>query len=66
MNSEIHRNNRTLFRVKLTCGCLVTSRTYPMRASKLNCSSGLGHGYLLPWTECTESNGKTTVNNWKG
>lgn len=48
---------RAKLRVKLTCGCTVRARSFPWPRQFFGCDSGLGHGYRLHWTECTDEKG---------
>lgn len=49
--SVTHRKRSKLFRISLTCGCIVLSRTTPrVPGSKFICTSGQAHGYSLGWT----------------
>ncbi|MEU6235926.1 hypothetical protein [Kitasatospora sp. NPDC047058] len=49
-------------RITLTCGCIVKARITPIGPNvHYGCTSGLGHGYCLPWVRWTD--GITVLTN---
>lgn len=58
-----HGRTKARVIVQLTCGCRVKSRVVPFGNASMGCTSGLGHGYNLRWTEACEEGGKTFYND---
>lgn len=52
------------YRVTLACGCTVTARDMPPGyTTRYICRNGLGHGYRLAWTSCTDTIRDHTTTN---
>lgn len=57
---------RTGVTVSLSCGCRVRARSVPMPGAPMVCTSGLGHGYRLKWTEAVNETGFVFTNQRDG